>query len=91
MQPYDMRIDKAAAEGRLRLGMSQREVAAAIGYEPLPFCQKSRLTERGTLVLWDLASRSCGANLMRSYALIFTNDKLTEVRTVQNLLDLQLQ
>lgn len=91
MQPYDMRIDRAAAEGRLQLGMSQQEVAAAIGYEPLPFCQKSRVTERGTLVLWDLASRSCGANLMRSYALIFTNNKLSEIRTVQNILDLQLQ
>ncbi len=91
MQPYDMRIDRAASEGRLRLGMSQREVAAAIGYEPLPFCKKSRVTERGTQVLWDLASRSCGANLMRSYALIFADDKLSEIRTVQTVLDLQLQ
>lgn len=88
----DLRIEKALAEGRLRLGMNEREVALAIEHEPLARCQKGRVTERGTVVLWDLTSRSnCGENMRRSYALIFTNGKLSEIRTVQNALDLQLQ
>ena len=85
---HDVQIDRAINSGQIYIGASVREVAGIVG-RPAPWCRKEKQTENGYMEMWDFATRSCGANLMHSYVLVFRNDSLTEIRTVQSMLDMQ--
>lgn len=87
----DVLIRNGIKNNKIYLGCTQQEVVDTIGGVS-SMCRKVRYTPAGTIELWDYASSSgsCGANLSESYALIFKNGILVEIRTVRNSLDLQI-
>ncbi|MDP2755531.1 MAG: hypothetical protein Q8P40_14235 [Nitrospirota bacterium] len=84
----DVALTQGMQSGQIQLGSSKQQVAAVAGY-PAPGCVKSRMKEDGNYEMWDYATRWCGSNLQQSYVLIFKNDKLIEIRTVNSRLDMQ--
>ncbi|GEM_PF-6483867 len=85
----DVTIEKAYNSGQLRLGMTQAQVAQIIR-PTYSGCVKQSVTQDGTWVLWDFATKVCGANLANSYVLIFHNDQLAEIRSVKTVHDMHL-
>lgn len=86
----DMRIREGITSGQIRIGCTQQDVLKVQGIRIMPYCTKSKITADGQIDLWDFATKMCGVNLNESYALIFKNGLLIEIRTVKNQLDLQI-
>lgn len=83
----DIKIAKGITSGQIRLGMVAEDVYKATG-GPGIGCVKTRQTTEAKYEMWDFATRFCGTNLMISYALVFKNNKLIEIRTVNTIRDL---
>ena len=82
----DIKLAKGFSEGQIKLGMSKDEAYKFIS--PAVGCTKIKRTAEANYEMWDFATRFCGTNLVNSYALVFTNNKLIEIRTVQSIGDL---
>ena len=83
----DIMLARGIVSGRIKLGMSIAEISKATG-GPSFGCVKTRQTTEARFEMWDFATRFCGSNLATGYALVFKNNKLVEIRTVQNIRDL---
>ena len=92
LAPTDVQVQRAYNSGKIYIGAPMDQVANAMGGYPPSWCVKQKITADGTLVLWDYATSGnlCGTNLAASYALVFKNGYLVEIRQVTNQLDLQL-
>ena len=92
LAPTDVLVERGYNSGQIYIGAPMNQVANALGGYPPSWCVKQKITADGNLVLWDLATSGnlCGANLASSYALVFKNGYLIEIRQVTNQLDLQL-
>ena len=84
----DQAITRGTQTGQIKIGASKQEVISVTGY-PVFGCIKTRQKEDGTYEMWDFATRWCGTNWSASYVLIFRDDKLIEIRTVKDRLDMQ--
>lgn len=87
---HDMQVRKGIESGQIKLGSSKSEVSSVVG-DPYSWCIKKKMAIDGNYELWDFASRGCArGNLTESYAFVFKNGRLVEIRTVHNPSDLQL-
>lgn len=84
----DARIRQHMQAGQLKIGASKQAIATLMGTRP-SFCMKRKATADATLEMWDYVSSGCAANLTESYILIFKDNTLAEIRTVQSRLDMQ--
>ena len=84
----DVKIRKGIESGQIRLGATKSEVAKIVG-APLVFCVKKRIKSEGVYELWDYSTNLCGNNWTESYAFIFKDDRLVEIRTIGSRNDLQ--
>lgn len=89
----DIKIEEAVSSGEIWIGATKERVRAVIGEPPFSFCIYQIRTKDGVYELWDFSSyksRFCGNNWARSYALVFKNDTLIEIRTINSVHDLHL-
>jgi hypothetical protein len=84
----DVKINKAVQTGQIQIGATKEDIAQVTEY-PVPFCKKTKTTAGGYYEMWDFASKPCGYNWNHSYVLIFKNNYLSEIRTVNNVSDMQ--
>lgn len=89
----DIKIEQAISSGEIWIGATKKQVKGVIGEPPFSFCIYQTIKKEGVYELWDFSSyRSsfCGNNRARSYALLFKNDILIEIRSVNSIYDLHL-
>lgn len=86
---HDQYIEQQYRSGNLRVGMQKYEVQQFLN-PPHPWCVKQKVTEDHRYELWDFATQNCGYNWYRSYALLFRDGELVEIRQVTSILDLQV-
>lgn len=86
----DLAVQRKINSGELHLGLSLSAVEGMVGH-PLYGCTKTRYAKGGTLEMWDFASRRCSQTMSmgRSFAYVFENGILIEIRVVTSMQDLQ--
>ena len=83
----DISLTRAIRTGRIQIGLSEEQVAKAVGY-PSKGCIQSKWENGAHYEMWDYATYWCASNLRQDYALIFKDDSLIEIRIVQSDADM---
>ena len=85
----DKAIEHGMKDGSIMIGKSKSQVSSVIR-PTYSGCIKRKITQQGTVELWDFATKLCGANSRNRYALVFRDDTLVEIREVRSIQDLSL-